>query len=242
VLGNEVAGELDGRRVCAWSVGGGGYAERVEVDPAWVFELPAAASFASGAAFLTTFLTAYIPLVSIVRTERVLVHAGSGGVGSAAIQLAKHRGAYVYATAGSDEKREAARRVGADEVRGYDEIDDLRVDVVLDPVGGDVFTRSLPLLNPLGTIVALGFTSGLWQDPSVQWLVGRNASVFGFYLGRLLRLAPDLVRERAEELLDLWAAGVIDPLVGQRFALADARDAHALIEARRHVGKVVLEP
>ena len=94
--------------------------------------------------------------------------------------------------------------MGADEVRGYDEIDDLRVDVVLDPVGGEVFTRSLPLLNPLGTIVAIGFASGLWQDPSVQWLVGRNASVFGFYLGRLMRLAPGLVRERAEELLALW--------------------------------------
>jgi NADPH2:quinone reductase len=242
VLGNEIAGELDGRRVCAWSVGGGGYAERVEVDPAWVFDLPSAASFAAGASFLTTYLTAYIPLISIVRAESVLVHAGSGGVGSAAIQLAKHRGAYVYATASSDEKREVARRVGADEVRGYDEIDDLRVDVVLDPVGGETFTRSLPLLNPLGTIVAIGFTSGLWQDPSVQWLVGRNASVFGFYLGRLLRLDPALVRARAEELLELWADGAIDPLVGATFPLADARDAHASIEARRHVGKVVLEP
>jgi NADPH2:quinone reductase len=242
VLGNEIAGELDGRRVCAWSVGGGGYAERVEVDPAWVFDLPSAASFAAGASFLTTYLTAYIPLISIVRAESVLVHAGSGGVGSAAIQLAKHRGAYVYATASSDEKREVARRVGADEVRGYDEIDDLRVDVVLDPVGGESFTRSLPLLNPLGTIVAIGFTSGLWQDPSVQWLVGRNASVFGFYLGRLLRLDPALVRARAEELLELWADGAIDPLVGATFPLADARDAHASIEARRHVGKVVLEP
>ena len=242
VLGNEIAGELDGRRVCAWSAGGGGYAERVEVDPAWVFDLPPAASFTAGAAFLTTYLTAYIPLVSIVRAESVLVHAGSGGVGSAAIQLAKHRGAYVYATASSDEKREAARRMGADDVRGYDEIDDIRVDVVLDPVGGEVFTRSLPLLNPLGTIVAIGFTSGLWQDPSVQWLVGRNASVFGFYLGRLMRLDPGLVRERAEELLGLWADGAIEPFVGATFSLADADDAHALIEARRHVGKVVLEP
>ena len=242
VLGNEIAGELDGRRVCAWSAGGGAYAERVEVDLQWVFDLPVAASFASGASFLTTYLTAYIPLVSIVRAESVLVHAGSGGVGSAAIQLAKQRGAFVYATASSEEKREVARRMGADEVRGYDEIDDVRVDVVLDPVGGEIFTRSLPLLNPLGTIVAVGFTSGLWQDPSVQWLVGRNASVFGFYLGRLLRLNPELVRERADELLALWAEGSIDPLVGATFPLAAAADAHALIETRRHVGKVVLEP
>jgi NADPH:quinone reductase len=242
VLGNEVAGVVDGRRVCAWSVGGGGYAERVEVDPQWVVDLPAAASFAAGASFLTTYLTAYIPLFSIVRAETVLVHAGSGGVGSAAIQLAKHRGAFVYATASSEEKREVARGLGADEVRGYDEIDDLRVDVVLDPVGGEVFTRSLSLLNPLGTIVAIGFAGGLWQDPSVQWLVGRNVSVFGFYLGRLLRLDPALVRARVNELLGLWESGAIDPLVGATFPLADARDAHALIEFRRHVGKVVLEP
>jgi NADPH2:quinone reductase len=242
VLGMEVAGLLDGRPVVAFARAAGGYAERVEVNPGFVFDLPEGASFAAGAAFLTTYLTAHIPLSLAHRAETVLVHAGAGGVGAAAIQLAKMRGAYVIATASTAEKREWARGRGADDVRGYDEIDDLRVDVVLDPVGGDVFTRSLPLLNPLGTIVAIGYTSGLWQDPSVQWLVGRNASVFGFYLGRLLRLDPGLVRERAEELLALWGDGAIDPLVGATFPLAEAGDAHALIEARRHVGKVVLEP
>jgi NADPH2:quinone reductase len=172
----------------------------------------------------------------------VLVHAGSGGVGSAAIQLAKRRGATVIATASSEEKRAFARAAGADEVLGYDEIDDLRVDVILDPVGGEVFTRSLPLLNPLGAIVAIGFAGGPWTDPSVQWLVGRNASVVGVYLGRLMKLRPQLVREAAEELLALWARGEIDPPVGATFPLADADGAHALIEARKHVGKVVLEP
>ena len=116
----------------------------------------------------------------------VLVHAGTGGVGCAAIQLAKYLGATVIATASSPEKRAFAKEVGADVAIGYDEIDDLRVDIVVDPVGGEVFTRSLPLLNPLGTILAIGFAGGLWQDPSVQWLVGRNVSVFGVYLGRLL--------------------------------------------------------
>jgi NADPH2:quinone reductase len=242
VLGNEVAGDLDGRRVLALSRAAGGYAERVEVDPQWTFPLPDNASYAAGASFLTTYLTAYIPLLHVTRPRSVLVHAGSGGVGSAAVQIAKHRGATVFATASSEEKRAVARNAGADEVVGYDEIDELRVDVVLDPVGGEVFTRSLPLLNPLGTIVAIGFAGGLWQDPSVQWLVGRNVSVFGFYLGRLMKLQPEYVHERANELLALWAAGVIDPLVGATFPLADANGAHALIEERKHVGKVVLEP
>jgi NADPH2:quinone reductase len=242
VLGNEVAGELDGRRVVAFARGAGGYAERVEVDPHWTFDLPGNASFAAGAAFLTTYLTAYIPLWHLARPTSVLVHAGSGGVGSAAIQLAKHFGAHVTATASSPEKRAFASEAGADAAIGYDEIDELRVDVVIDPVGGDVFTRSLPTLNPLGTIVAIGFTDGLWDDPSVQWLVGRNASVFGFYLGRLMKLRPEFVHQRANELLELWSQGVIDPLVGATFPLGAAGDAHALIEQRRHVGKVVLEP
>jgi NADPH2:quinone reductase len=242
VLGSEVAGELDGKRVVTLPRTAGGYAERVEADPDWTFELPDNASYAAGASFLTTYLTAYIPLVNIVRTETILVHAGSGGVGSAAIQLAKLDGATVYATASSEEKREVARRAGADVVLGYDELDGLRVDVVIDPVGGEVFTRSLELLNPLGTIVAIGFAGGMWVDPAVQWLVGRNVSVMGFYLGRLMKLQPDEVRAYANDLLSTWAAGLIDPLVGARFPLAEANDAHALIEARRHVGKVVLEP
>jgi NADPH2:quinone reductase len=245
VLGSEVAGTLDGRRVLALTRAAGGYAERVEVDPQWTFPLPDNASFAAGAAFLTTYLTAFIPLhrqVRVTPASTVLVHAGSGGVGSAAIQLAKGLGARVIATASTDAKRAVARDAGADEALGYDEIDDLRVDVVLDPVGGEVFTRSLPLLNPLGVIVAVGFAGGLWVDPSVQWLVGRNATVAGVYLGRLLKLQPQFVRECALEVLSMWAQEQISPLVGARFPLADADAAHALIEARGHVGKVVLEP
>ena len=245
VLGNEVAGELGGGRVLALSRAAGGYAERVEVDPQWTFTLPDDATFAAGASFLTTYLTAYIPLhrqVRITPASTVLVHAGSGGVGCAAIQLAKQLGAKVIATASSDEKRTFALGVGADEALGYDQLDDLRVDLVIDPVGGEVFTRSLPLLNPLGAIVAVGFAGGLWTDPSVQWLVGRNASVVGVYLGRLMKLQPQLVHECAIELLALWAQNEIDPIVGATFPLADAGAAHALIEGRRHVGKVVLEP
>jgi NADPH2:quinone reductase len=245
VLGTEVAGDLDGRRVIALTRAAGGYAERVEIDPDWIFDLPERASYAAGASFLTAYLTAQIPLLHQVQVgprSVVLVHAGAGGVGSAAIQLARRLGARVIATASSEEKRAFARGLGADETRGYDEIDDLRVDVVFDPVGGELFTRSLSLLNPLGTAVAIGFAGGPWQDPSVQWLVGRNVTVAGFYLGRLMKLRPDLVREAASELLVSWHNGEIDPPVGATFALADANEAHALIESRRHVGKVVLEP
>jgi NADPH:quinone reductase len=246
VPGSEVAGELDGRRVVAFTrLTGGGYAERVAVDPDWTFPLPEDASFAAGAGFLLTYLTAFIPLhrqSRVLPGSTVLVHAGSGGVGCAAVQLAKNLGARVIATASTDEKRAVARDNGADEALGYDELDDVRVDVVIDPVGGEVFTRSLLLLNPLGTIVAVGYTAGLWQDPSVQWLVGRNVGVVGVYLGRLMKLQPGFVRVCALELLGMWTRGEIDPVIGSRFPLAEADAAHALIAERKHVGKVVLEP
>ncbi|MEA2673506.1 MAG: NADPH:quinone reductase [Chloroflexota bacterium] len=245
VLGSEVAGNLGGRRVVALPRQAGGYADRVDVDPQWTFDLPDGAAYAAGAAFFTTYLTAYIPLhwqVRVSGASTVLVHAGSGGVGSAAIQLAKQLGAHVIATASSDEKRAFARAQGADEAVGYDELDGLSVDVVIDPVGGEVFTRSLAILKPLGNIVAIGFTGGLWQDPSVQWLVGRNVGVQGLYLGRLMKLDPQFVRRAADELLAMWARGEIEPAVGATFPLAEAAEAHALIESRKHVGTVVLEP
>lgn len=243
VLGSEVAGEVDGRRVMALT-GGAGYAEQVAVDAGALADLPDRASFAEGAAFLMTFLTAWIPLTRQVRVARdttVLVHAGSGGVGSAAIQVARHLGARVVATASTEEKRQVARSLGAEEAYPYGEVPE-RVHVVVDPVGGAVFEQSLPLLEPLGTIVAIGYAGGMWNELSPAFVVGRNVSVAGFYLGRLMKLRPDVVAEATREVVDVWRAGAVRPLVGAEFALDEVEDAHRLIEERRHVGKVVLVP
>jgi NADPH2:quinone reductase len=168
------------------------------------------------------------------------VHAGAGGVGSAAIQLARHLGARVVATAGSEEKRRVALELGADEAYGYDELDEVRADVVIDPVGGQVFADSLKVLNPLGSLVAIGFAAGPWPEVAPQLLVGRNVSLHGFYLGRLTQLRPDLVRGAVGELLVLWAQGSIAPRVGFELPLDRANDALDLLESRRSTGKVVL--
>lgn len=238
VLGGEVAGEFDGKRVMALPRTGG-YAEAVAAD--WVVPLPDRASFAEGASFLMTFLTAWIPMKRVVLPgQTVLVHAGSGGVGSAAMQLARHLGARVVATAGSEEKRAWALEHGADEVHGYEELPS--ADVIVDPVGGEVFAASLKALKPLGTLIAIGYAGGAWAPLDPALVVGRNVSVTGFYLGRLMQLAPEIVHEAAHELVALWEQGAVRPVVGSEFPLAEAEDAHALIEQRRHVGKVVLVP
>jgi NADPH:quinone reductase len=245
IPGSEVAGEVDGRRVMALP-SGGGYAEKVAVDERLLVPLPNGASFEEGAGFVLTFLTAWIPLTRQVRVGEgsvVLVHAGSGGVGSAAIQLAKHLGAEVVATASTEEKRRVALEQGADQAVGYDEFaEKVRADVVLDPVGGEIFTQSFGVLKPLGTVVALGFAGGWWEPMDPAPLVGRNLGMQGFYLGRLMRHDPELVREAIGEVLELWSSGVVKPLIGATFPLEGAAEAHALIEARRHVGKVILVP
>jgi len=247
VLGSEIAGELeDGTRVMALTAGGGGYAELAAVDRAAVVPLPEGATFAEGAAFLLTFLTAYIPLTRQLRLREgatVLVHAAAGGVGTAAIQVARALGGRVVAAAGSHDKLDVCRELGAEEAYVYDELPEgLGADVVLDTVGGDLFAASFARLRPLGTVVAIGSAAGAWTEVDPARLVGRNAGLQGFYLGRLLRLAPEVVREALAELLELWRAGSVRPLVGDELPLARVDEAHELVESRRSVGKVVLLP
>jgi NADPH2:quinone reductase len=246
VLGNELAGELeDGTRVLAL-VAGGAYAELAAVPRASLVPLPDDATFAEGAAFLLTFLTAYVPLTRQVRFEEeqtVLVHAAAGGVGTAAIQVARALGAHVIAAVGSEEKHALCRELGASETYVYDEIpDDLRVDVIIDPVGGELFETAVGRLRPLGQLVAIGYAGGLWPELQPAQLVGRNVGVQGVYIGRLLRHAPDVIAAAMRELLELWSSRRIRPVVGAEFPLAEVEDAHALVESRRSVGKVVLVP
>ncbi len=246
VLGYELGGELeDGTRVMALTTGGA-YAELAAVPHSSLVPLPDGASFAEGASFLLTFLTAYVPLTRQVRFEEqrtVLVHAAAGGVGTAAIQVARALNAEVIAAVGSPEKLELCRELGAKEAYVYDELpDDLRVDVVLDPVGGELFEAAVARLRPLGQLVAIGYAGGLWPELQPAQLVGRNVGVQGVYLGRLLRHAPDVVAAATRELLELWSGRRIRPIVGAEFPLADVGQAHELVESRRSVGKVVLVP
>ena len=246
VLGVELAGELeDGTRVMA-IVPSGTYAELAVVPRASLVPLPDSAMFAEGAGFLLTFLTAYIPLTRQVRFEEertVLVHAAAGGVGTAAIQVARALNATVIAAVGSPDKLEVCRELGAEEAYVYDELpDDLRVDVVLDPVGGELFESAVTRLRPLGQLVAIGYAGGLWPELQPAQIVGRNVGVQGVYIGRLLRHAPDVVAAASRELLELWSGHRIRPHIGAELPLAEVEDAHALVESRRSVGKVVLVP
>lgn len=249
VPGSEISGTTDGgRRVLAFvRSDGGGYAERALADDEWLFDLPEQASFEQGAAFLLTFLTAWIPLTRQARVgtgSRVLVTAAAGGVGTAGVQVARTLGAEVVGAVGSPEKRDRVLALGTSAAVTYEEIAALEpFDVILDQVGRlELFASCLKLLRPLGTIVGIGFAGGAWPPLDPALLLGRNVSAAGFYLGRFMKLRPDVVREAAAELLGLWSEGRIEPVVGATFPLAEAEAALRLVAERRSTGKVVLVP
>ena len=114
--------------------------------------------------------------------------------------------------------------------------------MVLDPVGGELFEAAVARLRPLGQLVAIGYAGGLWPELEPAQIVGRNVGVQGVYIGRLLRHAPDVIAAATRELLELWSGRRIRPVVGAEFPLTEVEDAHALVESRRSVGKVVLKP
>jgi NADPH:quinone reductase len=253
--GDGKGGFAPGERVVALAIGGGGYAEQAAVPHEWVLPLDDEHSFEQGAALAMSFATALLCLRRLLRRspgETLLVHGGAGGVGSAAIQLARHDGLRVLATAGSAERARHAREQGAERVvdRSREDFvaavlewtDGAGVHAVLDPLGGDVLERSLELVRPLGALAVLGEAGGAWPAVSIARLAGRNVGLHGFYLGRLARREPQILRDALSVLTKLWREQAIDPRVGCVFALEQAAEAHALIERREHLGKVVLKP
>jgi NADPH:quinone reductase len=261
VPGSEVAGVVRsapddaavraGDRVAAFCALGG-FAE-VAVAPAFLsFPLPDALDFAQGAALILNYHTAWFCLVTRGRLregETVLVHGAAGGVGTAALQVARGRGARTIAVVSSDDKERVARDAGADEVVRADagwkdearELSGGGVDVVLDPVGGDRFTDSLRSLAEGGRLVVVGFTGGSIPEVKVNRLLLSNTEVVGAGWGAYVMGKPDLCREIGAEVNALVDAGHVRPVVGARFPLERAAEALQLIDGRGATGKVVLD-
>ncbi|MCP2257433.1 NADPH2:quinone reductase [Streptoalloteichus tenebrarius] len=256
VPGMEVVGRTgDGQRVLGYTTRGG-YASKVVVAARDLVAVPEGVGAAEALAVLVQGLSAWHMLRSlarITRGESVVVHAAAGGVGSLAVQLARHFGAgRVIATASTAEKRDLALTLGADvavdgQAEGYTERvlaanGGRGVDIVLDAQGGKVLHAALDALAPFGRLISYGSSSGDTPPPIDSYrLVERNVSMAGFWL------APLLARSGAagaplRELLDLVAAGRLRPLVGGEYDLADAAKAHEDLASRRTVGKLVLRP
>lgn len=273
VPGTEIAGVVDevgegvsrfrpGERVCAvldW----GALAERASVKAVNVFALPDGLEFARAIAFTNSYATSaaaltWSHLLNVGEGDWLLVHGASGGVGLAAIEIAKILGAHVIATAGSQAKLDTARAHGADHVINYRETPfrepvleltgGLGVNAVYDPVGGEVFAQSLRCMAPEGRIMPVGFAGGDIPQIPANLLLVKNLTVCGLNMGYYYGWSPrDMrdayearIRALMERLFEWFRAGHIRPELAAAYPLARFQDAMADVLARRAIGRVAV--
>lgn len=233
----------------------GGLAGRVISPASGVFPIPDSMPFACAAAMHIVYQTAHFALhrrAALREGETVLVHAGAGGVGSAAIQLAKAAGTSVIATAGGPEKIEVCRNLGADVTVDYREDNFIDVvkeategrgaDVIFDPVGGDVFDGSRRCVAFEGRIVVIGFAGGRIAEAPTNHLLVKNYSVVGLHWGLYAKVMPHLIPETHRELMRLYEAGRIDPLIYDMVPFEEVPEALELLGSRKTYGKLVTRP
>jgi NADPH2:quinone reductase len=260
--GLEIAGEVAalgegakryeaGDRVCAL-VPGGGYAEYAVVHEDNALPVPPGLSFSEAAAIPETFFTVWTNVFDRGRLkegETLLVHGGSSGIGTTAIMLGKAFGAVVAVTAGSEEKCQACRDLGADLAINYRAEDfvealaaqGLRPDVILDMVGGDYVAKNLKAAAPNGRIVMIAFQKGSRLEADWMPIMLKRLTFTGSTLRpRSVAEKAEIARALERQVWPLFGAEQLKPIIYRSFPLAEAAAAHALMESSEHIGKIVL--
>lgn len=255
IPGMEVVGKMpDGSRVLALAATGG-YCQKTLVNPKTVIALPDKVSDGQALAMMVQGSTAHMILKKmgqIKAGESVVIHAGAGGVGSVAIQLAKLWGAFVIAVTSSDEKKKLCMALGADVVVDANEADltaalikannGKGVDLILEMVGGSTLDQSLEALAAFGRLVVYGMASR--KAPKAIHpgsLMPKSQSVIGFWLVNALA-DKELMAEVFMDLFGMIITGKLKPVIGSTYPLSKAADAHRDMLARKTVGKIVLDP
>jgi len=243
------------------------YAEWAAIPAKHVYRLPPGMAFEEGAAIPGNYLTAHhamFTMGNLLPGDRILIHGAAGGVGIAAVQLARAKGLVTFGTAGGA-KQEYLRKIGVDHAIDYEKSDFVEVvrkfapdgiEMVMDAIGGKSFSRSYKCLGPTGRLVVYGFSAAvgpsgkreliraltaLLQTPRFHplKLLGQSVSVIGVNLNRIQE-RTSLVRGEMDELFRMYTAGQIKPVIGKVFPLDQAAAAHRYIHDRKNIGKVIL--
>ncbi|XP_058199430.1 uncharacterized protein LOC131314654 [Rhododendron vialii] len=263
-LGLECSGTVEavGRNVTRWKIGdqvcallsGGGYAEKVAVPTGQVLPVPAGVSLKDAASFPEVACTVWSTVFMMSRLsagETFLIHGGSSGIGTFAIQIAKYLGAKVFVTAGNEEKLAACRDLGADVCINYksedfvarvkEETQGKGVDVILDNVGGPYFQRNIDSLNMDGRLFIIGFMGGTVTEVNLQGLLARRLTVQAAGLRyRSTENKALIVSEVEKNVWPAIVAGKVKPVVYKCLPLSEAAEGHRLMESSSHIGKILL--
>ncbi|WOL18810.1 quinone oxidoreductase PIG3 [Canna indica] len=253
-----------GKSVSRWSVGdqvcalltGGGYAEMVAVPAGQVLPIPEGVSLRDAASVPEVACTVWSTVFMMSRLspgETFLVHGGSSGIGTFAIQIAKHLGIRVFVTAGSEEKLVACKNLGADVCINYkledfvarvkEETGGKGVDVILDNIGGPYLQRNLESLSMDGRLFIIGFMGGAVAEVNLSCLLSRRLTVQSAGLrNRSIENKAQIVSEVEKHVWPAIAAGKVKPIVYKSFPLSEAAEAHRLMESSSHIGKILLIP
>ncbi len=250
--GQGVSRPRPGDRVCALTAGGG-YAQYCLADARHCLPVPAPLSMSEAAALPETFFTVWTNVFDrgrLQRGENFLVHGGSSGIGTTAIQLAHAFGARVFTTAGSEEKCDACRRLGADVAINYRERDFVEivrretgegVDLILDMVGGDYIPRNMKALAPDGRLVNIAFLNGAEVTVNFAVMMVKRLTLTGSTLRPQSREAKAAIAEALRRnVWPLLEEGRIRPVMDSTYPLTQAADAHKRMEGGHHIGKIVL--
>ncbi|KQW47456.1 NADPH:quinone oxidoreductase [Nocardioides sp. Root1257] len=263
VIGMECSGTVAavGADVTGWSVGdqacallaGGGYAERVAVPAGQLMPVPEGIDLVTAAAIPEVAATVWsnvFMVAGLQPQETLLVHGGAGGIGSFAIQLAHRLGSRVVTTAGSADKLAACRALGADVAINYREQDfvevvaeqtDGGVDVILDNMGAKYLDRNIDALRIQGRLVIIGMQGGSKAELDINKLLRKRGAVIATNLrGRPVEEKSAICASVVEHVWPLVAEGLVQPIVGRSFPLAEAGAAHAYMESGDHSGKILL--
>lgn len=265
VLGLEVAGKIVacGARVTRWRVGdavcalitGGGYAEYAAAPEGQCLPIPEGLSMVEAAALPEAFFTVWTNLFESGRLQKgecVLVHGGSGGIGTTAIQLASAFGARVFATVGKRDSVGPCEKLGAERAILYKEEDfvavvksltqERGVDVILDMVGGDYFNRNLEALAPMGRLVQIATLHGTKVELDLRKMMSKRLTLTGSTLrARSVEEKTRLAQALEKNVWPLLNQGKLKPVIFKTFPLEQAREAHELMESSSHTGKIVLQ-
>ncbi|MEO5969990.1 MAG: NAD(P)H-quinone oxidoreductase [Bdellovibrionia bacterium] len=264
VLGLEVAGNVVecGAESGSWKVGdsvcalvsGGGYAEYCTAPAGQCLPIPKGLSFVEAAAIPETFFTVWANVFTrgrLTAGESLLIHGGSSGIGSTAIQMARAFGAKVFVTVGGEDKRNFCLQLGAAGAVNYrteDFATEIRrlnsgqgIDVILDMVAGDYFSKNLDLLAPEGRLVLIATQKGELVNLSIRTLMSKGATITGSTLRpRSIEQKSKIASELREKIWPLLEAGKLKPIVGYVYPLSECIKAHRHMESSKHMGKIVL--